>query len=208
MKNQLKYFRPARRLVGWFAAAFVITAGASVAEAHPHIFITVKSTVLFANGSISGLHEIWTFDEYYSEDATAGLDINKDGKVERPELAALAKTNIDGLAEFNYFIEAKLGTQVLKLMPPANYFMEMSGKLLTLEFDIALDKPVKVTDIPFTFEVADSSIFIAFPVAEKDPVVLGEGAPAGCKAAMPVAATEDEKWQSQLGTPISITCAP
>lgn len=207
MKSKLKHFRIIRRLAAWFTLVLPITAGASAAGAHPHTFITVKSTVLFAKGAIAGLHEEWTFDEFYSEDSTDGLDTNKDGKVDRQELAALTKTNIDGLTEFNYFIEVKYGKQALKLTPPTNYFMEMKGKFLTLEFDIALEKPVEIRGFPFTFEVADTSIFIAFPVAEKDPVRLGDGAPSGCKATLPVPANEDEKWQSQLSSPVTITCA-
>src|SRR6266545_4731475 len=73
------------------------------AEAHPHVWITVQTTVLHENGAFVGLSHTWTFDEAYTSTAIEGLDKNKDGIYDRAELAELAKVNVDGLKDYSYF---------------------------------------------------------------------------------------------------------
>jgi ABC-type uncharacterized transport system substrate-binding protein len=63
----------------------------------------VRSEVVFApDGKIAGVRHAWEFDEMYSAYAVQGL--GKDGKPPtREELAPLAKTNVESLAEFEFF---------------------------------------------------------------------------------------------------------
>lgn len=94
------------------------------ALAHPHVWVAVETTVVYENGAVSGLRQRWTFDELYSSMAVEGLDVNKDGKYDRNELAELAGVNIEGLKDFEYFTFAKLGTQALAFAAPRDVFME------------------------------------------------------------------------------------
>ncbi len=96
------------------------------AAAHPHVWVSVMTTVLYKDGTITGLRQRWLFDEFYTSMAIQGLDADGDGKYSREELAELTKVNIDGLKEFSYFTFPKLGEQALELGPPADYFMELS----------------------------------------------------------------------------------
>ncbi|MEO8650700.1 MAG: DUF1007 family protein [Hyphomicrobiaceae bacterium] len=98
--------------------------GGAPAEAHPHVWVTTETTVLFENGTIVGLRHKWSFDEYYTSMALEGLDTNKDGVYDRDELAPLAKVNIDGLKEFDYFTIVKLAGETLKLEAPKDYYLE------------------------------------------------------------------------------------
>ena len=115
-------FRSSRWL-GAGLAGFFALASAPVA-AHPHVWVTVETTVLFDGGSISGLRHKWTFDELYSSMAIQDLDTNKDGRYSREELAELAKVNIDGLKEFQFFTHASLGGQRLVLDEAKDYWLE------------------------------------------------------------------------------------
>ena len=82
------------------------------AAAHPHVFVTSKSEIVYAKpGRSLGIRQIWTFDDMFSSFATQGLDTDKDGKLSREELAPLAQTNVESLKEFDYFTFAKLGSQ-------------------------------------------------------------------------------------------------
>jgi ABC-type uncharacterized transport system substrate-binding protein len=153
------------------------------ASAHPHVWVSVKATVLYEKGSISGLQEAWTFDEFYTAQAIEGLDKNGDGKYDREELKELAQVNIDGLKEFDYFTYAKLGSGDRKFKPPENYWLEHTDKgILTLHFTLPLQQPIGADVGEFTFSVFDPSYFIAFDLAEDHPVNLGNGAPSGCAA--------------------------
>ncbi len=94
------------------------------AFAHPHVYVTVETTVLFDKGTITGLRQRWLFDEFYTTMAIEGLDINNDGVYDRKELAELAKVNVDGLAQMDYFTFAKLGSLRLAFDAPKDYWLE------------------------------------------------------------------------------------
>lgn len=105
--------------------AFAMAAGlAAPAAAHPHVWVEVKTEIVYANGSFTGIRQVWTFDELYTAQAIEGLDANKDGRLDRVELDELAKVNMEGLKEFGYFTHATLGGQKLAFMAPTEAFLE------------------------------------------------------------------------------------
>jgi ABC-type uncharacterized transport system substrate-binding protein len=115
-KSGKKHMTRTRGLLSVAAAAAVLSAAAaSVASAHPHVWITVESTVLYEQGSVSGIRHKWTFDEFYTAMAIQGLDTNNDGNYDRNELAELTKVNIDGLREFAFFTHIKLADHALEV---------------------------------------------------------------------------------------------
>ncbi|MEQ1616391.1 MAG: DUF1007 family protein, partial [Hyphomicrobiaceae bacterium] len=106
------------------ALAMSLTIHANPAAAHPHVYVTVESTVLYDKGTITGLRQRWYFDEFYTTMAVEGLDANNDGVFDRKELAELAKVNVEGLAQMDYFTFAKLGEQRLAFETPKDYFLD------------------------------------------------------------------------------------
>lgn len=120
------------------AAVALTTAGllfavAAPAAAHPHIWVSVRTTVLYENGAVTGFRHAWTFDEYYTAMAIEGLDANKDGKYAREELAELAKVNVEALKEFGYFTFAKLKGQDLAVGVPKDYYLEHAPRTTSAE---------------------------------------------------------------------------
>jgi ABC-type uncharacterized transport system substrate-binding protein len=187
---------PPKLILALTALAAGLVLGAAGAQAHPHVWVTMKETVLYDKGTITGLQQAWTFDEMYTQQAIEGLDKNGDGKYDREELKDLAQVNIDGLKEFAYFTFAKLGDAELKFKPPVDYWLDYSDKkILTLHFTLPLEQPVSTDAAGFTFAVFDSSYFIAFEFAAADPVKLSAHAPAGCKATIhePAEDTDTQK---------------
>jgi ABC-type uncharacterized transport system substrate-binding protein len=152
------------------------------AAAHPHVWVTVKSELVYApDGSITGVRHAWTFDDMFSVFATQGLEAKKKGEFTREELDPLAKVNVESLKEYDFFTYARVnGRKVEFKEPPAGYHLVFDPKetVLTLHFDLPLKTPVKAKDL--TVEVFDKEFFVDFGLAEKDPVKL-VGAPAQCK---------------------------
>lgn len=108
------------------AAALALAAGwlTTPAAAHPHVWVSVEATVEFDNGAITGITQRWTFDEFYSAQAGEGLDKNRDGKLDRGELAELAQINMEGLKEFDYFTEVRLAGRILDFEAPKDVVLE------------------------------------------------------------------------------------
>jgi ABC-type uncharacterized transport system substrate-binding protein len=174
----------ARPLMSLLLASVLWAAAAKDALAHPHVWITVESTLLHDKGTFTGLRHKWTFDEFYTAMAIAGLDKNNDGRYDRDELAELAKVNIDGLKEFGFFTAAGLGGQELKLSDAQDFWLEHKDDILSLHFTVPFEQPVLVEAKGLAFSVSDPTFFIAFDLAKADPVRLGAGAPEACKLSL------------------------
>jgi ABC-type uncharacterized transport system substrate-binding protein len=159
------------------------------AAAHPHVWVTVETTVLYEGGKLTGLRHRWTFDDAYTEMAIEGLDTNKDGDYSRDELKELAQVNIDGLKEFGYFTHVKLGENELKAKDPVDYYLEYKDKQLSLIFTLPLEEPVLADAQGLNFAIYDESFFIAFDFVKTDPVKLSS-APEGCSVTVGVPENE------------------
>ena len=180
------------RLVGTLGVIFVSGVLSAPAQAHPHVFVTTETTVLYENGTIVGLRHNWIFDELYSANAVEGLDKNKDGKYDREELAELAKADIEGLHESSYFTSPALAGQRIKLDAARDYWLEHSDGILSLHFTLPFAGPVLADAKGLTFTISDPEFFIAFEFAKADPVRFSDGAPQSCKASI----REQEAGQS------------
>ncbi len=174
-------------------AALAMSAITTAVGAHPHVWVDVKTAVVYEAGRIAGFQHAWTFDEGYTTMAIEGLDTNGDGTYDRDELAELAQVNIDGLKEFAYFTYPKLGEGELATGAPMDYWLEHKNGILTLHFTLPLAEPVLAGAQGFNFQVMDPSFYIAFNLAKEDPVRLAAGAPSGCKAEIAVPADESDE---------------
>ena len=112
------------------AAVVLATLPLDTAHAHPHVWVSVESTVLVEQGSVIGFRHRWSFDELYSAMAIEGLDTNKDSVYSREELAELAQVNIDGLKDFGFFTVVKLGDKDLTFAAPKDYWLTHAATLV------------------------------------------------------------------------------
>ena len=167
-----------RRLLGLLLAGFLV-AGGGVAKAHPHVWITAISELLYApDGSITGVRHAWTFDDMFSTYALQGIETKQKGVYSREELSSLAQTNVESLHEFAFFTFAKADGKKEKFLEPVDYYLEYKDTALTLHFTLPLKAPVKPKQL--VLEVFDPEFFIDFKLADKDPIKL-VGAPAACQ---------------------------
>jgi ABC-type uncharacterized transport system substrate-binding protein len=158
---------------------FTLALGAGAAQAHPHVWITASSELVYApDGSVTGVRHAWTFDDMFSTYALQGIETKTKGVYSREELAPLAQTNVESLKEFAYFTFAKADGKKEKFVEPVDYFLEYKDAALTLHFTLPLKTPLKPKQL--ALEVFDPSFFIDFKLDEKNPVRL-VGAPAACQ---------------------------
>lgn len=184
-----------RRLILPAIAATALLA-ATAAQAHPHVWVAVRSEVVFGtNGKIQGVRHAWEFDEMYSAFAVQGL--GKDGKPPtRQELAGKAQEIVENLPEFEFFTFAKQNSAKAPFKPPQDVYLEASDKkLVTLHFFLPLETPASARK-PFSFQVYDPTYFVSFGLEKKEPVKLAQ-APAGCSLSLvepaPLVATDNQK---------------
>ena len=167
------------RLMTLLALAGGFVLAAPPAQAHPHVWITSASELIYApDGSITGVRHTWTFDDMFTTYALQGIETKTKGVYTREQLAPLAKDNVENLKEFGFFTFAKPDGKKQKFEEPVDYFLEYKDSALTLHFTLPLKAPVKPKQLGL--DIFDPSFFIDFKFEDKDPVKL-VGAPETCQ---------------------------
>jgi ABC-type uncharacterized transport system substrate-binding protein len=166
-----------------FAAIFlglgVFAGGIDRAAAHPHVWVTIASEVVYApDGSATAVRHHWTFDDMFSTFATQGMDAKKPGGLTRQELAPLAEVNISSLKEFDYFTQARAAGKKAAFVDPKDYWLEHKNGLLTLHFTLPFRAAVQTKEL--SLEIYDPQLFVDFSLA-KDGAAALVGAPPACK---------------------------
>ncbi len=161
-------------------AAMAIFIFAAPAAAHPHVWVKMKSELVYASdGSVTGVRHHWAFDDMFSAFALQGLETKEKGKFTREDLAPLAKVNIESLKEYDYFTYATAdGKKVEMTDPLPDYWLDYKDEVLTLNFTLPFKTPVKAKSL--NIDIFDPTIFVDFEFAKEAPVHL-VGAPSGCK---------------------------
>jgi ABC-type uncharacterized transport system substrate-binding protein len=156
-----------------------IVAAAGAALAHPHVWVKIRSEVVYApDGAATAVRHHWTFDEMFSTFAIQGMDAKKPGGLTRDDLAPLAEVNITSLKEFDYFTVAQAEGKKTPFVEPKDYWLEHRDGALTLNFTLPFKAPVKAKQI--SLEIFDPAFFVEFGL-QKDGAASLVGAPAGCK---------------------------
>lgn len=161
------------------AAALAVLAQSLAAQAHPHVWVTMATELVYApDGTITGVRHAWTFDDMFSAFAVQGLELKNKDNPTREELAPLAKINAELLKEFDYFTFATVDGKTVKLKDPLpDYYLSYDDQLLTLHFTLPFETPAKAKELKV--EIYDPSIFVDFAFIKEKPVQL-VGAPKAC----------------------------
>ena len=154
---------------------------ATPANAHPHVWVTVKSQIAFTpDGKVAAVIHDWVFDEMYSSFATQGLAPPGE-LVKREQFAPLAKENAGSLAEIGYFTTLKIGGKAVDFGSVTDYWMqERPDHLVEFHVTLPLKTPTPLSKF-LSLRVADPEYFIDFEFDDKDAVKL-VSAPTGCTA--------------------------
>jgi ABC-type uncharacterized transport system substrate-binding protein len=174
-----------------------LAATAGKASAHPHVWVTMKSALVYAaDGSITGVRHAWRFDDMFSAFALQGIPHKTKGAYTREELAELAEVNVTSLKEYGYFTRAWGDHKRVWLTEPIDYWLEYADSALTLHFTLPVKTPIAAKHL--SFEIYDPTWFVDFTYADKEPVTL-VGAPAGCRVSVQRPAGFNVAQGQQLG---------
>ena len=193
------------------AAVTVCGLAQTPAQAHPHVWVTVEATVLYDDKQqVTGLKESWTFDKAYSEYALDGLEKDASGKYTPAAYVELAKENMESLRDYNYFTEVYLEGARAELGQPEGAVVVRDDKtILHLTYTMPLKQPVNVGTLKLSFLIYDPDFYISFAFAEKDPIHLAKGGPAGCAPKIEAATGDPAKsktWGGAYAATVVVAC--
>jgi len=156
------------------------------AQAHPHAWIDVHSTVVFNNaGHIAAIEQQWRFDELYTAALIYGMTAGQ-GLGESPSreaiLAQYTREVIDNLEPYGYFMRVRADDQVLRLARVTTYQGALEGKRFVLRFTAVLTTPVDPQSSQVEFAVYDPTYFIQMMHQETDHLQLTGAGASACQA--------------------------
>ena len=189
----------ARHGVGLLASAMFLASGwIAPALAHPHVWVTMRSDVVFTgDGLIKGINLEWSFDDGYTQMALDGLDTNGDGVYSQDELDPLTRENIASLKDYGYFTVMRFNGEKQEIGEVADYGQIWSNGKLELHFQVPLKKPIDPRKGEFMVKVYDPEFFIAMDYEPDDPVTVIGGMPAACKLVVKPVPTDAELDQTR-----------
>ncbi|MBV9348889.1 MAG: DUF1007 family protein [Pseudolabrys sp.] len=211
-------------MIRWILALLLFAALASAAQAHPHIWVTMRAEIVYApDGAIIGIKNAWSFDDMFSTMATQGIDAAEKGKFTREELKDLAEVNVSSLKGYDYFTSANADGTKVQFKDPADgeYWLDYKDQILTLNFTLKFDTPIKPRELDI--EIYDPTYYIDFAFAKSRPVSAAN-APADCTltSLVPQELSYQEgkklaesffnnpsnasSWGSQMASKIKVTC--
>ncbi len=120
---------------------------------HPHVWVTVKSELIFApDGSVTGVRHAWTFDDMFSTFAIQGLASKIKGEFTREELAPLAEPMSPRSRNMNTSrMPKRTARRWSSSIRRQTTISDKKESVLTLNFMVPLKRPVKAKD--FNLEV-------------------------------------------------------
>jgi ABC-type uncharacterized transport system substrate-binding protein len=110
---------PAQLLLGLILLPGAILAGGSRAAAHPHIWVTITSQLIYLpDGTLTGVRHAWTFDDKYSSHAMQGIETK--GVYTHEDLASLTQVTMEWLKENGYFTSLRAANVKQTFEDPAD----------------------------------------------------------------------------------------
>lgn len=165
-------------LIGFLLAA-------SPALAHPHVWIDMRSSVNFdAKGNVDAIAVVWTFDEFYSQFATDGLDRNNNKKFDTAELQDLANTYAKNLKEYRYFTFVEVGGKLADFGTPAKQTATFDKGQLTFSLSLPLAKAVDPATTKIRYASFDPTYYIDISPVDAKAVSFTGTQRQGCTFAL------------------------
>ncbi|CEP34684.1 MULTISPECIES: DUF1007 family protein [unclassified Halomonas] len=138
------------------------------AHAHPHGWIDLSVRVITDDqGVVSGLHQTWRMDPFYSLVVFEELQQVEGASLEQG-LDQLGKEIRDNLAAQHYLTEVRINGERQALGEVSEYTaMERDGRL-TFMFILPLETPQPLTDALLSYQVFDPTYYIEVVHEEAD----------------------------------------
>ena len=109
----------------FFVISCLLFFSIGITWAHPHVFIAQNLKIVFDEKGLAGFNIYWKFDDMFSNMICEDHDLNKNGTLEKTEVASIRGKAFSYIAEFNYFIYVKIDGTPFKV----KYVTDFSAKL-------------------------------------------------------------------------------
>lgn len=147
----------------WLALWAVCSAG--LAQAHPHLRLAYQLLPVYTQDKVSAVQVSWQMDPMNSRLVRENIDLNQNGQLDAPELAAFAQTNQDLMSGFAYFLTIEGGPSATPLAFEVRGFSARDAGRgfqggIYLEFTAVLEPEAQFSSLQL--QMKDPTWFIGF----------------------------------------------
>jgi len=134
---------------------------ASVASAHPHVWVTTKLELLKENDKIKGLRVLWGFDEFYSTIFLTEADTNGNKILDRDEIETSINSvfNQEQQELYPFFFMKPAGKKAAFSLKNADVYMDKGT--VYYKFDVIFDTPQPLKG-NHRFGIYDPEFYVSF----------------------------------------------
>lgn len=167
-------------LGSWFLAAWcLITGPATLATAHPHMWVDLESRiVLHDDASPAFIHQEWLFDDFFSTALIEEAGLHPDG-VGAGIQQQITEIMVN-LQPYDYFTVIKRGDDTLPLALVGDVTAGIRENRVWMDFTVAIESHVDLVAQNFSYAIFDPTYYIEMFHREGETVAFDGDAPAGC----------------------------
>ncbi len=163
------------------AAVLLACAPVLAASAHPHVFISNRTTLMFDGQSFQGVAFQWTFDPMFSAMILGDYDPGHTGKFDAARAAALKAGAFDNLENYHYFVAIWVGGKPVRKLAIRQFAPSVSDQgRLVYRFFVPVDVPLKAEPQTVLLTVYDDSYYVAFDILHAQDVTVESGPSVSC----------------------------
>jgi len=176
IKNGAAYIKPVilKSFLIIFCFLFVLV---DTPWAHPHVFIAQNLKIIFNDKGMAGINVVWEFDEMFSTMICDDHDLNKNGALEKTEVASIKEKAFSYIAEFNYFIYVKIDGTPFQVKYVTDFSARLENRKLIYDFFIPCHVSAVKNFKHINIASYDPNYYSAIYFTENDPYAIDNNGP-------------------------------
>ncbi len=114
----------------------------SILYAHPHIFVSIDSQIVFTDTDLEKIHFKWVFDDMTSFGILEEFDTNSDDNIDGEELVETQNVFVENQSDKNFYVHLFINDSLRTISKIENFSTYFDGIYMNYEFDVLLDIPI------------------------------------------------------------------
>ena len=162
-------------LIAWALFAPLI----STAEAHPHMWIDLKSEIIIQDQTmVSAIYQEWLFDDFFSASLIEEASQNPKG----PEVGikAVVEEILDNLERHDYFTLINVNGKKISSNPIKSFEVDVRENRVWLSFSLPISREVDIAEQALAYSIFDPTFYIEMLYFEGETVSFFGDVPSSC----------------------------
>ena len=144
----------------------------AVLNAHPHIFVSIDSKIVFNDTDLEKIHFKWVFDDMTSFGILEEFDINSDDNIDGEELSETQKVFVENQSDKNFYVHLFINDSLKTINKIENFSTYFDGMYMVYEFDVSLNIPIESLNKDIRLLLYDEENYVKVMLHEEKAVEI------------------------------------